>query len=78
MRFDGHVSWFRDRVVIYGFNAMHVAVNVKAFGWWWCFHPPMRCFGHWWPWYAYASRDATPCDRGDGNVLFGFGPGFGG
>jgi hypothetical protein len=77
--FGGHISfdlgpknptgygWLS--VVLYGFNAMHVALNVRAFGWWWCFHPTFRVFGAWWPWYFYASRDATPTNR-DGNLLF--------
>jgi hypothetical protein len=68
--FGEHVAlntkWFS--VVIFGFNAMHVALNIRVFGWWWCFHPPMRVFGKWWPWYFYASRDATPY-----NCLFHFG-----
>jgi hypothetical protein len=40
---------------------MHVALNFYTRRWGYiCFHPPMRCFGHWWPWYFYVSRDATP------------------
>jgi hypothetical protein len=61
--FGGHVSfkflWWK--VVIYGINAMHVALNVKTKRWGWlCFHPTFRCFGVWWPWYFYASPNATP------------------
>lgn len=58
--FTGHVSWFRGRVVIYGANAMHWALNVRFRGEWWCFHPTTRTFGHRWPWYFYISEDATP------------------
>jgi len=57
--FVGHVSLW-NRIVLYGANAMHWALNVRAFGWWWCFHPTTRTFGGCWPWYVYASRDATP------------------
>lgn len=54
----GHVSI--GPVVIYGWNAMHVAINVNTRWGWVCFHPTMRIFGYWWPWYFYVSRDATP------------------
>jgi hypothetical protein len=52
--FGGHVSFsiFGRRVVLYGFNAMHVALNVHTKRW-----------GHlcaWWPWYFYVSPNATP------------------
>lgn len=59
----GHLSWnlWGRHVVLYGFNAMHVALNVRMkSGNWFCFHPPMRCFGQWWQWYCYVSPDATP------------------
>jgi hypothetical protein len=53
--------WSCGRLTIYGFNAMHVAVNLYTKRWGWiCFHPPFRVFGIWWPWYFYVSRDATP------------------
>lgn len=59
----GHISFyiFSWRIVIFGFNAMHVAINIstRKFGYI-CFHPPMRCFGRWWPWYFYISPNATP------------------
>lgn len=63
--FGGHctftVPFLRWRVTIYGFNAMHVAINVRTIRWGYiCFHPPMRCFGAWWPWYFYVSKNATP------------------
>jgi len=58
--FRGHVSWFGHHVVIYGANAMHWAINVRAFGTWWCAHPTTRTFGGHWPAYFYVSRDATP------------------
>lgn len=49
------------RVTIYGFNAMHVAINVRTKRWGtFCFHPPMFCFGRWWPWKFYVSMCATP------------------
>lgn len=59
----GHISFivFKWRVVIYGFNAMHVAINVGTYRWGYlCFHPPFKVFGHWWPWYFYISPNATP------------------
>jgi hypothetical protein len=47
--------------LVYGWNAMHVAVLVRTYRWGWlCFHPPVRMYGRWWPWYFYASPDATP------------------
>jgi len=60
----GHISLGngrRVRLVIYGYNAMHVAVNLWLFKTWICFHPPWKVFGHWWKWYFYISPDATPC-----------------
>ena len=60
------------RVTLYGFNAMHVAIDIRVSKYKFiCFHPPMRCFGVWWPWYLYASPDATP-----GRAFWGYGPGF--
>ena len=60
---DGHITikLFGLVITIYGFNAMHVAVNIatetKGYV---CFHPTMWCFGKWWPWYLYISPNATP------------------
>lgn len=52
---------FEWRVVIYGFNAMHGAINIKTKKWGYiCFHPPFKCFEQWWPWYFYFSPNATP------------------
>lgn len=69
----GHVSIGR-RIVIYGFNAMHVAVNIQTERWGYiCFHPTVRCFGTWWPWYFYVSPNATPWA-----ATFAAGPGFDG
>lgn len=59
-RLGGHVSFWGHRVTIFGWNAMHVAINIRAFGIYWCIHPTIRCFGHWWPWYFYISPNATP------------------
>lgn len=58
-RFSGHVSL--GPVCIYGFNAMHVAINIRTRRWGYiCFHPPIYCFGVFWPWYFYLSPNATP------------------
>ena len=54
----GHISI--GPLVVYGYNAMHVAVNLRCFGTYVCFHPTWKVFGHWWPWNFYISRDATP------------------
>lgn len=64
-RFGGSRSFTvpltRWRVTVYGFNAMHVAVNIRTRRWGMvCFHPPMRCFGVWWPWKFYLSLNGTP------------------
>lgn len=56
--FTGHVSL--GPVVVYGANAMHWAVNVRALGHWWCWHPTTRTFGGHWPAYFYLSKDGTP------------------
>lgn len=53
-----HIRW--GRTVIYGWNAMHVAINVETRWGYVCFHPTFRVFGVWWPWYFYISRDGTP------------------
>lgn len=50
----------RHSFVIYGWNAMHVAVNIHTRWGWLCFHPTFRVFGKWWPGYLYLSPDATP------------------
>lgn len=57
--FGGHISI--GRLTIYGYNAMHVAINFYTKRWGWiCFHPTWKVFGSWWPWYFYVSRDGTP------------------
>lgn len=65
----GHINI--GRLIIYGFNAMHVAFNYMTDKTYICFHPPMHCFGKWWPWYLYISRNATPQ-----LAIWGTGPGF--
>lgn len=68
--FGGHVNI--GPATIYGWNAMHVAINIRTKRWGWiCFHPTWHMFGKWWPWYFYISPDATPC-----SAKFGVGPGF--
>lgn len=58
-RFSGHINI--GPIVIYGWNAMHVAINIRTKRWGYiCFHPTFRVFGQWWSWYFYVSRDATP------------------
>lgn len=49
-------------VTLYGFNSMHVAVNVwsDSLGAYVCFHPTVRMHGRQWPWKFYVSRNATP------------------
>ena len=56
--FGGHVSALG--VTIFGANAMHWAVNIRTRGGYLCFNLPIRCFGVWWPLYAYFSPNATP------------------
>lgn len=56
--FPGHITI--GPIVIYGFNAMHGAVNIHTRWGWICFHPTMRICGRWWAWYFYISPDATP------------------
>jgi hypothetical protein len=70
-KFSGHISFFNHRVVIFGFNAMHVALNIRSRWGWICFHPTIKCFGVWWHWYFYISDDATPV-----HSRFGIGPGM--
>lgn len=56
--FGGHISF--GNVTIYGFNAMHVAVQIKTQKWGYiCFHPPIWIY-EWWGWYFYLSPNATP------------------
>lgn len=47
-------------VIIYGFNAMHIALNIRTRREWLCFHPTIKFYGRKWPWYFYISRNATP------------------
>lgn len=71
--FGGHLSFqvFHWRITIYGFNAMHLAVNVWTKRWGYlCFHPSVKIWGRWWPWYFYASPNATPWA-----ATFAIGPG---
>ena len=65
----GHINI--GRLTIYGFNAMHVAFNYMTDKTYLCFHPPIKCFGKWWPWYFYISRNGTPW-----LATWGCGPGF--
>jgi hypothetical protein len=68
-KFLGHISFhvLGRRVTVYGFNAMHCAVNIKTRRWGWvCFHPNWR---HW-PWYFYVSPNGTP-----GVATYAIGPG---
>jgi len=59
-------------VVIFGFNAMHVAIHIWTKRWGYiCFHPTVRCFGKWWRWYFYLSPNATPWA-----ATFAIGPGI--
>ena len=70
----GHISFTLGtwRFVIYGFNAMHIAINVRTKKWGYiCFHPSVKCFGRWWPWYLYFSPNATPWA-----ASFAIGPGL--
>jgi hypothetical protein len=58
--FGGHLCVGR-RLTVYGWNAMHVAVNYRTRRWGYiCFHPPLYWCGRWWPWYFYLSPNATP------------------
>ena len=72
--FERHLGGYvrLGNLVIYGFNAMHVALNWRTKRWGYiCFHPTIRSFGKWWPWYFYISPNATPWA-----ATFGVGPGF--
>jgi hypothetical protein len=56
----GHIRI--GNVVIFGFNAMHVAVEVwsRRLHAYICFHPSVYFYGRWWPWKFYISENATP------------------
>lgn len=54
----GHVNL--GRITVFGENAMHWAVNIRAAHGLLCFRLPLRCFGRWWPLYCYFSPDGTP------------------
>ena len=58
-------------ITIYGYNAMHFAVNIETRWGYICFHPTLICFGRWWRWYFYISKDATPY-----NTRLKLGPGL--
>jgi len=77
-KLGGHVSL--GPVTVYGFNAMHVAINVWTKKWGYvCFHPDLRFLGRFapwmlgkeWPWHFYASKNATPWAS-----TFAIGPGI--
>ena len=68
--FGGHISIGKS-ITVYGFNAMHVAVNINTKWGFVCFHPPMKCYGKWWPWYLYISPNGTPT-----YATWGIGPGY--
>ena len=71
--FGGHVSI--GRMTIYGFNAMHVAINIRMRREYLCLHPTIWMVGCdsqiKWSWYIYSSRNATPWA-----ATWGIGPGF--
>jgi hypothetical protein len=59
------------RLTIFGFNAMHITVQFWTQRWGYvCFHPTVKMFGCWWPWYFYVSPNATPWA-----ATFAIGPG---
>lgn len=69
MRESGFDRWMQEHfgghlnigpLTIYGYNAMHVALNLRVFNTYVCFHPTWKVFGYWWPWYFYISPNATP------------------
>lgn len=68
----GHISM--GPITIYGYNAMHFAINIwsKKLRKYICFHPTVKCYGRWWPWYFYISSNATPW-----GATYVFGPGVG-
>ena len=59
----GHISFniFSIHICLYGFNAMHVALNiyVPRLGWV-CFHPGIHFYKRHWPWKFYISPNGTP------------------
>ena len=68
--FGGHISI--GNITIYGWNAMHFAIDIKTkkYGYI-CFHPTIKMFGKWWHWYLYISPNATPQ-----TATWGIGRGF--
>jgi hypothetical protein len=50
----GHLSL--GPITVYGFNAMHLAVNIRSPLGYVCFHPGWGP----WPWSFYVSANATP------------------
>lgn len=74
-RLGSHISFKVSRwhVTVYGFNAMHVAINIRTRKWGYiCFHPPIiHLSGKAWPWYFYLSPNATPSVS-----TFAIGPGI--
>jgi hypothetical protein len=56
---------------LYGFNAMHVALDIRTPWGYLCLHPTIKHHGSWWPWKVYLSPDATP-----GSRVWGIGPGL--
>lgn len=70
----GHVSFkmFGCRVVVYGHNAMHFAINIRTRRWGYvCFHPYVPILWSGWGWYFYLSPNATPSVS-----TFAIGPGI--
>ncbi len=58
----GHIGGyvFGQRWTLYGFNAMHIAFELKTRRWGWlCFHP-WTPFYRGWAWYFYASPNGRP------------------
>ena len=51
---DGHFTM--GPMTVYGFNAMHVAANVRTRWGYVCFHPGWGV----WPWTFYVSPNGTP------------------
>jgi len=58
-------------VTVYGYNAMHFALNVRTRWGALCVHPTTRTFGGHWPWYIYVSKNCTPWA-----AVWGIGPGI--
>jgi hypothetical protein len=59
-RLGGHINIGGCRVVIYGNNAMHYAVNIRTRSTYICFRPTVFSMGAWRGWYFYLSPNATP------------------